>query len=60
MKNNLYMYLLKDNVKLLKTIFEEKAKENNVLELIGQFNDNSKFMEMLKNNVSRETLESDI
>ena len=43
----------------LKTIFEEKAKNNIVSDLLVQLNDNNNFMEKLKNNVSRETLESE-
>lgn len=53
---NLYDYLLLENAKILKRIFEDKLKEKqeNINELLAQLNDNNNF---LKNNVSRETFE---
>lgn len=59
--NNLYLFLLKDNVNILMKIFKIKLeeKQENINELLEQFNENNEFLEKLniKDNVSRETFE---
>lgn len=59
--NNLYLFLLKDNVNILMKIFKMKLeeKQEDIEELLEQFNENNEFLEKLdiKNNVSRETLD---
>ena len=51
--NSMYEYLLKDNVKLMKAIFLEKQKDNieRVVELLRQFNDNSKEINRIQSRI---------
>lgn len=51
MKKELYTYILKDNVKILKTIFNDRIKENKdkVNELLEELKENNEFLQKIDN-----------
>ena len=53
MKNNLYIFLLQDNINILKKIFELKINEkiDGISDLLNEFNKNNQMLDVIKKDI---------